>query len=99
MKSFKSRYPFKLWLPGSLLLCLIWLQPNSGLAANLESGPQLVISHFSTAEVIVSLKVKSGDHFTIRYVHSVDKTPVFEEFRLDREKGLVLEKTWFKMFG
>ncbi len=75
------------------------MQPTPGLAASLDAGPQLVVSHLSTAKVIASLKVKSGEHFTIRYIHSVDKTPVFEEFRLDREKGLVLEKTWFKMFG
>ncbi|MEA1921391.1 MAG: DUF1850 domain-containing protein [Pseudomonadota bacterium] len=100
MKSSKSRYPYRLWLPGLLLLLwAIGLQPISGLAAGLDTGPQLVVSHFSTAKVIASLKVESGDKFTIRYIHSVDKTPIFEEFRLDREKGLVLEKTWFTMFG
>ncbi len=78
---------------------VIRLCPEPGLAAGLETSPQLVVSHFSTAEAIVSLKVKTDDHFTIRYIHSVDKTPIFEEFRLDRKKGLVLEKTWFKMFG
>ncbi len=63
------------------------------------SRPQLVVSDYSTTEVIANLKVEAGDKFTIRYIHSVDKTPIFEEFRLDQKQGLVLEKTWFKLFG
>ncbi|MCD6534406.1 MAG: DUF1850 domain-containing protein [Deltaproteobacteria bacterium] len=99
MKNYKSRYPYRLWLPGLLLLSVIWLHANPSLGAGSNPGPQLVVSHFSTSKVIASLNVKNGDHFTIRYIHSVDKTPIFEEFRLDRKKGLVLEKTWFTMFG
>ncbi len=86
-------------MPGLLLFYVIWLSPGPGLAAGQETTPQLVVSHFSTAKVIASLEVKPGDKFSIRYIHSVDKTPIFEEFRLDQKKGLVLEKTWFKMFG
>ncbi|RLB73222.1 MAG: hypothetical protein DRH03_03525 [Deltaproteobacteria bacterium] len=99
MYNFKSRYPSRLWLPGLFLLCVIWLHSAPGHGADLEVTPQLVVSHFSTGKEILSLKVTPGDKFTIRYIHSVDKTPIFEEFRIDREKGLVLEKTWFKMFG
>ena len=99
MKNYKSRYPYRLWLPGLLLLWIIWFHPTPGFGACRDTAPQLVVSHFSTGEEIASLKVQTGDHFTIRYIHSVDKTPVFEEFRLDQKKGLVLEKTWFKMFG
>ena len=88
-----------LWMPGLFLLYGIWLYPGSVLGACRDTAPQLVVSNFSTGEAVASLKVKAGDRFIIRYIHSVDKTPVFEEFRLDREKGLVLEKTWFTMFG
>lgn len=88
------------WLPGLFLLFTIWLQPALGFSADCQDfGSQLVVSNFSTAAVIASLKVKPGDRFTIRYIHSIDKTPIFEEFRLDRDEGLVLEKTWFTMFG
>ncbi|MEA3333904.1 MAG: DUF1850 domain-containing protein [Pseudomonadota bacterium] len=81
------------------MFCTIWLHSSLSLGVGPDSAPQLIVSNFSTAEVIASLKIKSGDRFTIRYIHSVDKTPIFEEFRLDRKKGLVLEKTWFTMFG
>ena len=73
--------------------------PLTAGALEQKSGPQLVVSNFATAAIIAALPVKSGDKFTIRYIHSVDKTPIFEEFRLDEKQGLVLEKTWFTMFG
>ena len=99
MKSYKSRYPFRIWIPGLLLLSIVWLYPDPGLGASQNRVPQLIVSNFSTTVVIAGLKVQAGDRFIIRYIHSVDKTPIFEEFRLDPELGLVLEKTWFKMFG
>jgi hypothetical protein len=100
MNTKKSRQPNRFRQPGLFIFWAIIFLSASGLgAASSDCGPQLVVSNFSTAEVITSLKVKTGDRFTIRYIHSVDKTPIFEEFRLDREQGLVLEKTWFTMFG
>ena len=77
----------------------MWLYPGSGHTADRAASPRLIVSHFSTTEVIASFKVQAGDKFIIRYIHSVDKTPIFEEFRLDPKLGLILEKTWFKMFG
>ena len=61
--------------------------------------PHLVIRDFDNDNIILSLQVKSGERFTIRYIHSVDKKPIYEQFRLDPDRGLVLEKTWFRMFG
>jgi len=100
MKKFRFRLPARSWRPELFILGAILFLSTSGLsAASSDFGPRLVVSNFATAEVIASLKVKIGDRFTIRYIHSVDKTPIFEEFRLDRDQGLVLEKTWFTMFG
>ena len=98
MKNRQSRHSYRLWVSGLLLLLLTW---HALPAATQErvNPPQLVVSNFSTHAVIAALPVKAGDRFTIRYIHSVDKTPIFEEFRLDPKQGLVLEKTWFTMFG
>jgi len=65
----------------------------------LATGPRLVVCEFATGRIIASLPVKNGDRFVLRYIHSVDHTPIFEKFRLDPKQGLVLEKTWFTMFG
>ena len=99
MKHHQSRHSYRLWVPGLLLLLLSnWLMPAAAARAQ-KILPQLVVSNFSTHETIAALPVEAGDRFTIRYIHSVDKTPIFEEFRLDLKQGLVLEKTWFTMFG
>lgn len=79
------------------LILLFSLMAGSASAA--ASQPNLVVRDFDSGKIILSLKVKSGDLFTIRYIHSVDKKPIFEQFRLDPGRGLVLEKTWFRMFG
>jgi len=72
---------------------------SAGPARAAAGWPHLVVRDLDNGNIIVSLKVKSNDRFTIRYIHSVDKKPIFEQFRLDPERGLVLEKTWFRMFG
>ena len=99
MKIKKSRHPYRLWLPGLLLLLWLGLAPQTAGALSQKNPPQLVISNFSTTEIIAALPVTAGEKFILRYIHSVDKTPIFEEFRLDLKQGLVLEKTWFTMFG
>ncbi len=99
IKIFKSRHSYRLWVPGLLLLCLLGPGLLPAGALERKPSPQLVVSNYATGEIITALPVKCGDKFTIRYIHSVDKTPIFEEFRLDKREGLVLEKTWFTMFG
>lgn len=48
---------------------------------------------------ILKVPLCYGQTFTIRYIHSVDKAPVLEVFRAVKGKGLVLEETYFRMFG
>ncbi|MEA3240885.1 MAG: DUF1850 domain-containing protein [Pseudomonadota bacterium] len=82
------------------LIFLFLLQPELvSAAATADRQPHLIVRNFDSGKIILSLKVKSGDRVTIRYIHSVDKKPIFEQFRLDPERGLVLEKTWFRIFG
>lgn len=71
----------------------------TGKVSAVAGQPRLVVRDFDNGKIILALKVKSGDRFTIRYIHSVDKKPIFEQFRLDPDRGLVLEKTWFRIFG
>lgn len=79
-------------------LILLFLLPAMSVSAA-AGQPHLVVRDYASGKIIMSLKVKSGDRFTIRYIHSVDKKPIFEQFRLDPDRGLVLEKTWFRIFG
>jgi len=79
-------------------LILLFLLPAMSVSA-VAGQPHLVVRDYASGKIIMSLKVKRGDRFTIRYIHSVDKKPIFEQFRLDTKNGLVLEKTWFRIFG
>jgi len=85
------RKDFKIW---AVLLILITSTP-------VRSGdlPALLILDYSSREVILREPLAYGGSFAIRYIHSVNRSPVFEVFRVEKGEGLILEETGFRMFG
>lgn len=59
----------------------------------------LEVREWGSGRVLLGLPLNQGETFTLRYIHSVDHTPVFEIFELDPEGKLALQATYFKMFG
>jgi len=59
---------------------------------------ELVVKTFQGTPLI-EIPVKQGDTFTIYYIHSVDISPVYEVFSVDRKKGIILQQSCMKMFG
>jgi hypothetical protein len=49
--------------------------------------------------VLISIPIEPGEFFTIRYIHSVDISPVYEVFYADEKRGIIIKETYFKMFG
>lgn len=49
--------------------------------------------------VFFSRKISPGDRFTFKYIHSVQKTPVYEIFTLDEEGHIVLVETRVMSLG
>ncbi|MBN2420511.1 MAG: DUF1850 domain-containing protein [Deltaproteobacteria bacterium] len=45
------------------------------------------------------MPLSHGQTFSLRYIHSVDHAPVFEVFSVEKDKGIVLNETYFRMFG
>ncbi|MGI6252265.1 MAG: DUF1850 domain-containing protein [Aminivibrio sp.] len=41
----------------------------------------------------------SGEMYSVRYIHSVQKTPVLELFRADFREGIELRETLYQDFG
>jgi hypothetical protein len=80
----------------AILACVILLLNAPSLA---DAGPRLVVRDYRTQKPIVQIPVDYGQAITMRYVHSIDLSPVFEVFRVDEDNGLVLEETCFRMFG
>jgi len=77
------------------VLCILVLLT----AAAPSPATRLIIRETETGRLLVNLPIDWNECFTIRYIHSVDISPVFEKFRADEKCGLVLEETWFRMFG
>lgn len=88
-----SRGTILIGLPILLSLFLI-LTPGEA-----DAGPQFLVRDFQTENEIIRLPIEYGQTITLGYIHSVDRSPVYEVFRIDKEKGLVLEETYFRVFG
>ena len=61
--------------------------------------PALLVMDHVSKEIILRAPLVYGQSFSIRYIHSVDRAPVFEVFEAKKGKGLVLKETYFTMFG
>jgi len=59
----------------------------------------LELRSFSDGEIVFSQKVQSEDKFTLKYTHSVAKTPVWEIFTIDKDYQIVLIETDFLDHG
>jgi hypothetical protein len=61
--------------------------------------PLLLIIEKGNGKELISIPIEPGEDFTIRYVHSVDISPVYEVFYADEKAGIIIKETYFKMFG
>ena len=55
-------------------------------------------SNFKTGEELKQWKVGDGDIFSIEYIHSVEQSPVIENFLIDN-KDIILQDTYFHSYG
>ncbi len=60
---------------------------------------QFVITDYKTDTVIYSSDAGPGDKFSITYIHSVNKSPVEDQFCIDNDYSILLQKSIFKSFG
>lgn len=54
-----------------------------------QAEQQLVLMHGKTGEIAWSKEISDGEEFSIRYIHSVDKLPVYE-FYANKHGQLIL---------
>lgn len=83
----------------NFIILTAFLSVTAAGAAWSGNTPELVISDHAGKEVILRTPLAYGQSFTIRYIHSVDHSPVFEVFEAKKGQGLVLKETYFTMFG
>lgn len=58
----------------------------------------LVAKDFKNQEYLNLWKMKDDEDFTIKYTHSVEKSPVTEKYKIGKDKIILLETT-FKSYG
>jgi len=61
--------------------------------------PLLLVIEKGNGKELISMPLEPGECFTIRYIHSVDISPVYEVLYADRKEGIIIKETYFKMFG
>jgi hypothetical protein len=44
-------------------------------------------------------KIKPGDEFTVKWIHSVELTPWEETFKIAKDYEIILDRTRFQQFG
>jgi hypothetical protein len=81
-------------LPIALLL-YVFFSPAKAKA----TYPLLLMFEKGNGKELISIPIEPGEDFTIRYIHSVDISPVYEVFYADEKKGIIIKETYFKMFG
>jgi hypothetical protein len=70
------------------------------LPTSVTANPSLaLIIENNRGSNLISVPIEPGELFTIRYIHSVDISPVYEVFYADEKKGIIIKETYFKMFG
>ncbi len=79
---------------------ILWGSAWCGERTDRGSAPYLLtLRDFSSGRLLLSFPLRADETFTIRYIHSVDHTPVFEVFEVDPSGRLAIRSTYFQMFG
>ena len=60
---------------------------------------RFIILNYNTNQILYLSNVKPGDRFSIIYTHSVNKSPIEDQFIVDNEYNIMLLKSIFKSFG
>ncbi|KAB2952971.1 DUF1850 domain-containing protein [Heliorestis acidaminivorans] len=59
----------------------------------------LVIEDKEQSSLLYSTAIEKGDWFSHRYIHSVEKSEVFEKFMIDEEGHIMTMESWTSSFG
>lgn len=70
----------------------------AGVAAGISTGQVLVVEDVDTGERYATEPVETGSTVELRYMHSVEKTPVNDVYRVDGET-LVNTRMEFESYG
>jgi hypothetical protein len=69
------------------------------IAGMTSGGLELKIEPVKGGDPLLVLPLKAGERFTLRYYHSVENAPIWEEHSLDDEGVIYIEEERYLKFG
>lgn len=63
------------------------------------SQSALTITDGKSGKVIYTSPLQVGDRFAIQFIHSIHRTPVYEEYYVDNELNMILDKVIYETYG
>ncbi|RPF53310.1 DUF1850 domain-containing protein [Aquisalibacillus elongatus] len=84
---------------GLFLLAFILTVATAVLLYMNDSGKKLVIEDLQNGDIMWQEQVNQEDWFSHRYIHSVEKSPVIEKFKIDQDWTILTMESWTKSFG
>jgi len=65
----------------------------------LPATKQLIVKDEETGEILYTAGVEAGDCFSLKYIHSVNKSPIEDVFEILDDNSIILRKSIFLSFG
>jgi hypothetical protein len=90
MRRFRTHFSWLVGFTAALMLAGFALWP-----ARLA----LTVTDESSGRTVLIKPVRPGETFSIRFIHSVHRTPVEEQFRITAEREMVLERVVYETYG
>ena len=87
-----------MFLPPFFLALFILLTPISIPAEN-YGHLFLRVESLEHKKLLLNLPIRAGDLFYFQYIHSSDKTPIRDTFKVDEEGQLILIEEAFRWYG
>lgn len=72
-----------------VIVCIIFL----------PASRNFVVSEKSTGKILYHTSIIPGDSFSVKYTHSVNKSPVEDVFEISITSNIILKKIIFQSFG
>jgi hypothetical protein len=87
------------WPVSGLAVIIMSIVSISAAVLFIPVSRQFVITDEQTGKILYNTAVEPGDTFGMKYVHSVNKSPVEDVFEILDDNSIMLKKTIFRSFG
>jgi hypothetical protein len=80
-------------------LCIVLLFHLTGLSIANASGPELILTDVGTGKLVYERVLPHGEPFSIRFIHSIHRTPIIETYHIDASGQIILDAVAYQSLG